>query len=189
MSLCTINSLTGQIAEFREDVYDQLSTAFDDPSATIVYPYVYRILNARPREDTAGPESTNGQQSPPSASRPQSNASSSRVAGGQRDSIASRPLSQRSATPPQADLDDQLNAIWMRVSEDSSGHKDALDDLYTFMKAHPEMKLKIEAMIDGTGGVFVRYIKRALASRQAEDELRSGVSRTNSSTFLYLSLH
>lgn len=187
--LCTINSLTGQIAEFREDVYDQLSTAFDDPSATIVYPYVYRILNARPREDTAGPESTNGQQSPPSASRPQSTASSSRVASGQRDSIASRPLSQRSATPPQADLDDQLNAIWMRVSEDSSGHKDALDDLYTFMKAHPEMKLKIEAMIDGTGGVFVRYIKRALASRQAEDELRSGMSRTNSSTFLYLSFH
>jgi len=68
----------------------------------------------------------------------------------------------------------------MRVSEDSSGHKDALDDLYVFMKAHPEMKLKIEAMIEGTGGVFVRYIKRALASRQAEDELRSGVSRTNS---------
>jgi hypothetical protein len=89
---------------------------------------------------------------------------------------------------PMADLDDQLNAIWMRVSEDSSGHKDALDDLYTFMKAHPEMKLKIESMIEGTGGVFVRYIKRALASRQAEDELRSGVSRTNSSPFLYIPL-
>ena len=88
-----------------------------------------------------------------------------------------------------ADLDDQLNTIWMRVSEDSSGHKDALNDLYAFMKVHPEMKLKVEAMIEGTGGVFVRYIKRALASRQAEDELRSGVSRTSSSTFLYVSLH
>ncbi len=76
----------------------------------------------------------------------------------------------------------------MRVSEDSSGHKDALDDLHTFMKAHPEMRLKIEAMIEGTGGVFVRYIKRALASRQAEDELRSGVSRTNSSASLYITV-
>ena len=55
------------------------------------------------------------------------------------------------------------------------------------MKAHPDMKLKIEAMIEGTGGVFVRYIRRALASRQAEDELRSGMSRTNSSASLYLS--
>jgi hypothetical protein len=73
----------------------------------------------------------------------------------------------------------------MRVSEGSSGHKDALDDLHAFMKAHPEMKLKVEAMIEGTGGVFVRYIKRALASRQAEDELRSGVSRTNSSASLF----
>lgn len=183
-------ALTSSTAEFREDVYDQLSTAFDDPSATIVYPYVYRILNARPREDTSGPshEPTNGQHTP-SDSRPQSVASSSRVANGRRDSTASRPISQRSATPPHGDLDDQLNAIWMRVSEDSSGHKDALDDLYTFMKAHPEMKLKIEAMIEGTGGVFVRYIKRALASRQAEDELRSGVSRPNSSTFLYISFH
>lgn len=180
-------ALTNSTAEFREDVYDHLSTAFDDPSATIVYPYVYRILNARPREDAAASsnEPTNGRHTPPSNSRPQSVASSSRVVNGLRQSTTSRPLSQRSATPPQADLDDQLNAIWMRVSEDSSGHKDALDDLHTFMKAHPEMRLKVEAMIDGTGGVFVRYIKRALASRQAEDELRSGVSRTNSSAPLY----
>lgn len=180
--------LTNSTAEFREEVYDQLSAAFDDPSATIVYPYVYRILNARPKEDAAAPshEPANGRHTPPSSSRPQSVASSSRVPYGRRDSNASRPLSQRSATPPHGDLDDQLNAIWMRVSEDSSGHKDALDDLYAFMKAYPEVKLKVESMIEGTGGVFVRYIRRALASRQAEDELRSGVSRTNSSAFLYI---
>ncbi|KIO34814.1 hypothetical protein M407DRAFT_63913 [Tulasnella calospora MUT 4182] len=36
------------VAQYPEQVYDQLSEAFDDPSATIVYPYVYRILNSAP---------------------------------------------------------------------------------------------------------------------------------------------
>jgi cytoskeleton-associated protein 5 len=34
------------VAQYGDEVYEQLSTAFEDPSATIVYPYVYRILNS-----------------------------------------------------------------------------------------------------------------------------------------------
>ncbi|KAF9519981.1 hypothetical protein BS47DRAFT_1370532 [Hydnum rufescens UP504] len=34
------------VGAFGDEVYDQLSASFDDPSATIVYPYVYRILNS-----------------------------------------------------------------------------------------------------------------------------------------------
>ncbi|KAF8326346.1 armadillo-type protein [Cantharellus anzutake] len=34
------------VGAFGDEVYDQLSVSFDDPSATIVYPYVYRILNS-----------------------------------------------------------------------------------------------------------------------------------------------
>ncbi|KZO91665.1 ARM repeat-containing protein [Calocera viscosa TUFC12733] len=34
------------VQHYGDDTYDQLSASFDDPSATIVYPYVYRILNA-----------------------------------------------------------------------------------------------------------------------------------------------
>lgn len=54
-----------------------------------------------------------------------------------------------------------------------------MNDLHNFIKAHPEKKAQVDAMIDGTGGVFVRYIRRALASRQAEDELRSGTPRSS----------
>jgi cytoskeleton-associated protein 5 len=53
-------------------------------------------------------------------------------------------------------------------------HKDAINDLWNFIKSHPQMKSRVDAMIDGTGGVYMRYIRRALASRQAEDDLRSG---------------
>jgi len=35
-----------------DDVYELLSASFDDPSATIVYPYVYRILNSGTRNAT-----------------------------------------------------------------------------------------------------------------------------------------
>ncbi|EJT96656.1 ARM repeat-containing protein [Dacryopinax primogenitus] len=44
------------VQHYGDDTYDQLSASFDDPSATIVYPYVYRILNAgaaRTSEGTA----------------------------------------------------------------------------------------------------------------------------------------
>ncbi|KAF8504055.1 microtubule associated protein [Hysterangium stoloniferum] len=34
------------VAQYGDEVYEQLSAAFEDPSATIVYPYVYRILNS-----------------------------------------------------------------------------------------------------------------------------------------------
>lgn len=39
------------VAHHGDDVYDLLSGSFDDPSATIVYPYVYRILNSAPKNE------------------------------------------------------------------------------------------------------------------------------------------
>jgi cytoskeleton-associated protein 5 len=74
-----------------------------------------------------------------------------------------------------------LNAIWLKASApDGAMHKDAINDLWNFIKVHPEMKSRVDAMIDGTGGVYMRYIRRALASRQAEDDLRTGTPRTSS---------
>ncbi|QRV72838.1 CLASP amino-terminal protein [Ceratobasidium sp. AG-Ba] len=52
------------VAHYADEVYELLSAAFDDPSATIIYPYVFRILNSaekqlasesgRPRSGTNG---------------------------------------------------------------------------------------------------------------------------------------
>ncbi|CAG8611966.1 10009_t:CDS:2, partial [Acaulospora colombiana] len=167
--------------------------AFDDPSATIVYPYVYRILNARPKEEAAAAAavSETAPASPIQARSmtPQSTRSST-ISRPRQDSTTSRASTQynqpsgRSTPTSQAtidpDLDDQLNAIWLRASApDGAMHKDAINDLWNFIKAHPEMKPRVDAMIDGTGGVYMRYIRRALASRQAEDDLRSGTPRSS----------
>lgn len=93
----------------------------------------------------------------------------------------SSPTSQHTLEADE-DLDDQLNSIWLKASAAENGamHKDAITDLWNFIKAHPEKKARVDSMIDGTGGVYMRYIRRALASRQAEDDLRSGTPRTSS---------
>lgn len=188
-----ISDLHHFVAEFREDVYDHLSQAFDDPSATIVYPYVYRILNARPKDDAVSPTA---EMRPPSPAQvrpatPQSTRSSTFSSRARQNSAASRTSTAHStaplpsvsgrSTPQQAsenelELEDQLNTIWMKASAAENGamHKDAINDLWNFIKTHPQMKPRVDAMIDGTGGVYMRYIRRALASRQAEDDLRSG---------------
>lgn len=196
-------------AEFREDVYDHLSQAFDDPSATIVYPYVYRILNARPKDDGVSPSAS--EMRPPSPGHnppvsPQSTRSSMFTKRERQDSTASRTSTQPSvsqhhtsgrSTPvlqqaSDAELEEQLNTIWMKASAAENGamHKDAITDLWNFIKVHPQMKPGVDAMIDGTGGVYMRYIRRALASRQAEDDLRSGGSssgpRTSSESLFFL---
>jgi cytoskeleton-associated protein 5 len=194
-------------AEFREDVYDHLSQAFDDPSATIVYPYVYRILNARPKDDGISPSASEIR--PPSPihhvrpttpqstrsstfSRPRQDSAASRASTSQlphQPSGRSSPTSQHT-TDADVDLDDQLNTIWMKASAAENGamHKDAINDLWNFIKVHPEKKARVDAMIDGTGGVYMRYIRRALASRQAEDDLRSGTPRNSSEYYNYFAV-
>jgi cytoskeleton-associated protein 5 len=177
------------IAEFREEVYEHLSQAFDDPSATIVYPYVYRILNARPKEDGISPSASEVQPPSPVQTRsmtPQSTRSST-FSRARQDSTTSRasqsyapsgrstPVSHH---PNDTDLDEQLNTIWKQI-DDGSMHKNALNDLYNFIKEHPEKKARVDSMLDTTGGPFMRYIRRALASRQAEDDLRSGTPRAS----------
>ncbi|KAG8719475.1 Microtubule-associated protein, microtubule dynamics during spindle orientation [Ceratobasidium sp. 394] len=65
MPLRTIKVIIQHIvAHYADEVYELLSAAFDDPSATIIYPYVFRILNSaekqlasesgRPRSGTNG---------------------------------------------------------------------------------------------------------------------------------------
>jgi cytoskeleton-associated protein 5 len=185
-------------------VYDSLSAAFDDPSATIVYPYVYRILNSTSRaaEDalidqkvaaTRRLDST--RHSSPSTSRPLSpqETASSTASGDRRHSSPSRARSASSLsvngegfapTAEEPDPDAQLLTIINHISSETTGamHKEGITELHHFLKAYPHKKPRVEKMLESTGPAFRKYITRALASRAAEDTDRdAAVAHTLSS--------
>ncbi|KAF7322950.1 Microtubule associated protein [Mycena chlorophos] len=186
MPLRTIKVIIQHVVAFYgDDVYDLLSAAFDDPSATIVYPYVYRILNSSSRQAA---EATVRQNGSSHAATPTSPVSSSRPISPQetnsaRHSSPSRPTSVSShaevgASPPQhaeePDPDAQLLVIIGHISSETTGalHKEGITELHHFLKAYPHKRPKVDKLLDSTGAAFRKYITRALASRAAEDQER-----------------
>ena len=193
------------LAFYGDEVYDFLSTAFDDPSATIVYPYVYRILNTNrngtetggQRHPTNGSNGTEGTGSSPIGSQPTSPRARSSVASNDRyQSPSSRHTSQSGLSthggnglpPPvdEPDPDEQLLTIINHISSEVTGamHKEGITELHQFIKAYPHKKPRVDRMLENTGPAFRKYIARALASRAAEDEERNvAVADTLSSTY------
>ncbi|KAJ3826276.1 microtubule associated protein [Lentinula raphanica] len=175
------------VAHYGDDVYDLLSAAFDDPSATIVYPYVYRILNSSSTHAATQPPQ-NGNDDLDRNSRPVSTASSrpispqtasSATSGGHRYSPGHRdsplPLNGNGYTPvEEPDPDAQLLVIIGHISSETTGalHKEGITELHHFLKAYPHKRPRVEKMLESTGAAFRKYINRALASRAAEDEER-----------------
>ncbi|KAH8117420.1 microtubule associated protein [Phellopilus nigrolimitatus] len=193
MPLRTIKVIIQHVVAFYGDeVYDLLSSSFEDPSATIVYPYVYRILNSS-RGNTEGIQQrqvTNGSSSdrpaPGPPSQPSSpHARSSTASNEQRNSSPSRQTSQSGASvnggdmlpPPvdEPDPDDQLLTIINHISSETTGamHKEGITELHHFLKAYPHKKPRVDRMLENTGPAFRKYIARALASRAAEDQERT----------------
>lgn len=190
------------IAHYGDDVYDILSESFDDPSATIVYPYVYRILNAGTKPENGGTHHRNGSVrqesdfrsvSPQTASRADSPLESASAASGD---VRRSPQSHRTSrsissinglvSPPteEPDPDAQLNQILGHISSESTGamHKEGITELHHFLKQYPHKKAKVDKLLEQTGPAFRKYISRALASRAAEDEEReAAVANTLSS--------
>lgn len=195
--------LMSNIAHYGDDVYELLAASFDDPSATIVYPYVYRILNSATRAaaEEVGTESrTNGTQrtsavsrDSPAATRPQSPQSS--VTSGEQHRVSlgrPRTASVSSAndgyapTAEEPDPDAQLITIINHISSETTGamHKEGITELHQFLKAYPHKRPRVEKLLESTGTAFRKYITRALASRAAEDSDRdAAVAQTLSSTF------
>ncbi|ESK96943.1 spindle pole body [Moniliophthora roreri MCA 2997] len=174
------------VAHYGEDVYDLLSAAFDDPSATIVYPYVFRILNS----STRGSSEVAGRDiEPDRPSRPLSTTSSraisphettSSASASHRNSSPGRPEianGQGGYPPPseEPDPDVQLLTIIGHISSETTGalHKEGITELHQFLKAYPHKRPRVEKMLESTGAAFRKYINRALASRAAEDEERN----------------
>lgn len=157
-----------------------LSASFDDPSATIVYPYVYRILNSNSRipepisrHNGHGSESQTRSLSPVS-SRPISPQDS--VSSRQRTSYHTSPTSSSVFSPSgeEPDPDAHLLTIIGHISSETTGalHKEGITELHHFLKAHPHKRPRVEKMLESTGAAFRKYINRALASRAAEDQER-----------------
>ncbi|KAH7930808.1 ARM repeat-containing protein [Leucogyrophana mollusca] len=177
------------VAHYGDEVYDFLSASFDDPSATIVYPYVYRILNSSARAAEAAVRSTH---SPPDPiGRPYSAASSrpispqsSMASGNHRQSSPSHRTSPSVSShngngfaPPveEPDPEAQLLTIINHISSETTGamHKEGITELHQFLKNYPHKRPRVEKLLESTGPAFRKYINRALASRAAEDMERT----------------
>ncbi|KZT68984.1 microtubule associated protein [Daedalea quercina L-15889] len=176
------------VAHYGDEVYDHLAASFDDPSATIVYPYVYRILNSSTRTAAEVPVKANGLReevlghASPALSRPISPGTSSATSDHRPPSSSShaRSRSISSATGHGApalepDPDEQLNVVIQHISSETTGamHKEGITELHQFLKAYPHKKAKVDKILESTGPAFRKYITRALASRAAEDEERT----------------
>ncbi|KAF6765176.1 microtubule associated protein [Ephemerocybe angulata] len=180
------------VAHYGEEVYELLSASFEDPSATIVYPYVFRILNAAPKAN-GGAASRNGDELPaerfsrpisPASSRPRSpqevvssirsnrELTTHRTASPSSSSANGHPTYSPHAEEP--DPDAQLLTIINHISSETTGalHKEGITELHHFLKAYPHKRPRVEKMLESTGPAFRKYINRALASRAAEDQER-----------------
>ncbi|KAF9052604.1 microtubule associated protein [Panaeolus papilionaceus] len=191
MPLRTIKVIIQHIvAHYEDDVYELLSSSFDDPSATIVYPYVFRILNSGTRlnREEAATSHRNGnaheQHVPlsPGSSRPlspqdtASSAHSNRHSQGHHTSPSSSSVHGHSYSPPteEPDPDAQLLVIIGHISSETTGalHKEGITELHHFLKAHPHKRPRVEKLLENTGAAFRKYINRALATRAIEDQER-----------------
>jgi len=178
------------IAQYGDDVYELLSASFDDPSATIVYPYVYRILNSGnkaiseetiPRRNGNVTENFPRVPSPPpsqpaspqeTASNHSNNRPSSHRTSASSSSAHGQPQHPTAVDEP--DPDAQLLVIIGHISSETTGalHKEGITELHQFLKAHPQKRPRVEKLLESTGAAFRKYINRALASRAAEDQER-----------------
>ncbi|KAG6868374.1 hypothetical protein C0993_004020 [Termitomyces sp. T159_Od127] len=188
------------VAHYGDEVYDLLSAAFDDPSATIVYPYVYRILNSSSRPDSHRNGGLNEKAThpvSPASSRPTSpqETVSSANSVGHRRSPTHRTSPSSSSTNgnpvvspvvEEPDPEAQLLAIISHISSETTGalHKEGITELHHFLKQYPHKKPRVDKLLESTGTAFRKYITRALASRATEDaERETAVADTLMSTF------
>ncbi|CUA69428.1 Cytoskeleton-associated protein 5 [Mus musculus] [Rhizoctonia solani] len=209
MPLRTIKVIIQHIvAHYADEVYELLSAAFDDPSATIIYPYVFRILNSAEKQlasESGRPRSgTNGSTRSVSPDRqlvrphvtpsyPSTSTAASSIApthyqpaarsssGNSRSPSLSGGATFQGPPIEEPDPDARLDEILGHISSETTGalHKEGITELHHFLKAHPHKKARVDQLLDQTGPSFRKYIARALASRAAEDEERnSAVAET-----------
>ncbi|KAF8136324.1 hypothetical protein EV363DRAFT_1395442 [Boletus edulis] len=163
------------VAHYGDESYDILSASFDDPSATIVYPYVYRILNSASKAADPPTRASGSPQDP--ISRPYSAASSRPISPTGSTSANHRRSSPSHQTSPsisshngfsppveEPDPDAQLIIIINHISSETTGamHKEGITELHHFLKNYPQKRPKVEKLLETTGPAFRKYINQDL---------------------------
>lgn len=167
--------LTHVISALGDDVFQQLDK-IENPEEAYIYEYLVKMINrttdsidddADDLDDMAGGQQPAKRATPKTSSgslKAPSSPSTRSSVGGQRDSLGNgKRDSSDDATAS------ELKSIFERISQKDQSRQ-AIKDLYEFQKRHPEKVGQIERSLQMTGPIFQRYIKRALANHQAEDE-------------------
>ena len=127
-----------------------------NPEDSIVYTYLYRLLNRGPPSANDGGIGL-GIKNVPTAS---SNGSE---------------LQASQTSQEEYEVNERLRRIFDKISE-STTNKEGIADLYTFQKEHPEKQPRIEKQLSDLGEVFNSYIKRVLQRLAGEDAERASIT-------------
>ncbi|TIC25189.1 ARM repeat-containing protein [Wallemia mellicola] len=136
-------------------VYEKLDLV-SNPEDSIVYTYLYRLLNRGPPSANDGGIGL-GIKNVPTAS---SNGSE---------------LQASQTSQEEYEVNERLRRIFDKISE-STTNKEGIADLYTFQKEHPEKQPRIEKQLSDLGEVFNSYIKRVLQRLAGEDAERASIT-------------
>ena len=141
-------------AVFDDKVYEKLDLV-SNPEDSIVYTYLYRLLNRGPPggEGSVGL----GIKNVPSMS-----------------SGASK-LGESQTSDEDYEVNERLRKIFDKISE-STTNKEGIADLYVFQKEHPEKQPRIEKQLESLGDVFKSYITRVMHRHAQEDAERASVT-------------
>lgn len=127
-----------------------------NPEDSIVYTYLYRLLNRGPPNANDGGVGL-GIKNVPSIS---SN---------------SNELQASQTSQEEYGVNERLRKIFDKISE-STTNKEGIADLYMFQKDHPEKQPRIEKQLSDLGEVFNSYIKRVLQRLAGEDAERASIT-------------
>ncbi|TIC50770.1 ARM repeat-containing protein [Wallemia mellicola] len=156
MPLRTVKTIIQSLVSVYDDkVYEKLDLV-SNPEDSIVYTYLYRLLNRGPPSANDGGIGL-GIKNVPTAS---SNGSE---------------LQASQTSQEEYEVNERLRRIFDKISE-STTNKEGIADLYTFQKEHPEKQPRIEKQLSDLGEVFNSYIKRVLQRLAGEDAERASIT-------------
>ncbi|TIA75270.1 hypothetical protein E3P91_00530 [Wallemia ichthyophaga] len=156
MPLRTVKTIIQSlVAVYDDKVYEKLDLV-SNPEDSIVYTYLYRLLNRGPPSAVEGGMGL-GIKNVPQVSSTANNFRDSQI------SVEDYGVNER------------LRKIFDKISE-STTNKEGITDLYVFQKEHPEKQARIDKQLGDLGDVFNSYIKRVWRRLSMEEEERASVT-------------
>lgn len=149
MPLRTVKVILSHLASaLGEDVLNHFDKV-ENPEQSHVYTYVIALLNKDEEVDVDDENMVKG--------------------GKSEDTPRKRASDSSSSATVEDTAGAELRDIFERISQKEQSRQ-AIKDLYDFQKRYPAKQSSIDRSLHGTGPIFQRYIKRALANHAAEDD-------------------